>query len=300
MKKRGFVIILSILLLFAVIGCSKKGPVGPEQIAVAPLSSEESREFAYSLPNIRDAVASTFGSLNIFFGDFVSEFDAKKVMLSPSMGNVAKMNEKVGSVKETLNNVDLIISDFNKKRAAADLKGSDAVLADEIANKLAAYSANKAKIVSCAGSMEKYAKFMELTAEREELIKSFTLNMEKAGNAVDKENYDDAINLGSKAKSNLQRLKAVDTERGMIGVVEITSDVLMSWDVHLEAMDIIIALWNDLKANNMNAAMEKAQLHYNTFSRANKYGETELPVADQATAANIWLNSNIGSCKGLI
>ncbi|MBN1645016.1 hypothetical protein JW851_03185 [Candidatus Woesearchaeota archaeon] len=299
MKKRGLLILLSILLLIIVIGCSK-APEVPDQAPVKELTSEEASTFKHSLPNIRDAVTSTFGSLNIFFNDFITAFDAKKVMLSIDSGVVSKIESKASNAKQTIDNIDLIVSDFNKKKAGITLGGSDASMSEEIASKLDLYSTNKAKITSCVNSMETYSKFITLTVEREDLIKTFTLNMEKAGNEVDKEKFDNSITYGKKAKTNLQRIKAIDLERSKMGIVDISADVLMSWDLHLEAMDVLLSLWNDLKADNMNAAMEKAQQHYNIFSRANKYGEKEPPVADQATTANVWLNSNIGVCKGLV
>lgn len=289
---------LSIFLFIIVIGCSKKAPVGPSEPVVS-LNSEQSKEFIHSLPNIRDAVISAFGSLNIFFTEFITEFKANKVMIDPGT-SIAKISEKAVAARETLNNIDLIVGDFNNKKAGAVLRGSDSDLANEIASELDGYLANKNKLIFCVDNMEKYADFMELTAEREDLIRSFTSNMEKAGNAIEKQSFDTAISLGQKAKSDLQRLNAVDLERSKMGIVEITSDILMSWDLHLEAMNILLALWNDLKANNINAATEKAQQHYNAFNRANSYGEKELPVSEQAVAADAWLNANVGGCRNLL
>jgi hypothetical protein len=148
--------------------------------------------------------------------------------------------------------------------------------------------------------MQTYASFIELTIEREELLQDFTTNMEKASNSIDKSSFDMATNNGRTAKSNLQRIKTIDLQRSKMGIVDLSSDVLLSWDLHLEAMDILLSLWTDLKANNMNSAETKAQQHYNTFNRANTYGAKEPAVTEQASTANAWLNSNVGVCKGLV
>ncbi|MBD3361931.1 hypothetical protein GF358_04025 [Candidatus Woesearchaeota archaeon] len=301
MKKRGLMIILSVLLLSIVIGCGTKSPEVPaQQVPVESLTSEETRAFVHSLPNIRDAISSTFGSLNIYFSDFMNEFNAKKVMIAPSEDTAEEIKRKASLVQDTLDNINLINTDFNQKKAGANLRGSDANLAEDISDKLIVYQNNKAKFANCADSMKKYARFIELTAEREDLIQQFTINMEKAGAEIEEENYEEAISIGKTAKSNVQRLKTIDLERSKMGIVSISSDVLMSWDLHVEAMDILLSLWNDLKADRMNDAMDKAQEHYNTFSRANKYGEKEPPVSDQANSANVWLSSNIGSCQKLV
>ncbi len=301
MKKSG-VLILSILLLIIVTGCGK-APEGLPQQDVVLLSSEETKAFVHSLPNIRDAITSMFGSWNIFIDGFVADFDAKKTMVSPSPNIVSQITEKAGEITSTIDNMNLILADFGRKKSGVNinrLSSSDSRLVNDIDSKLSAYANNKAKFDSCVGNIEKYAEFVELTVEREKLIADFTKNMNNAGNKVDANKFDSAITLGKSAKSNLLRLKAIDSERSKMGIIDISGDVLMSWDLHSQAMDILLSLWNDLKVDNMNAAMDKAQEHYNTFSRANKYGETEPPVADQATAANVWLDKNIGSCKGLV
>lgn len=299
MKKRGLLVLLSILLLIIATGCGKDDD-SYQQSPVEKLTSEDAKAFIHSLPNIRDAIASTFGSLNIHFNDYLQSCDATKTMVNPSASTVYIIKEKASQAKETLNNIGLIVSDFNRKKTGVRLSGSDARLADDITSKLGVYTANKAKIASCVNNMEKYANFIELTTEREDLIKEFTLNMEKAGNSIDKNNFDSAINNGRTAKNNLQRIKTIDLQRSKMSIVDISSDVLMSWDLHLEAMDILLSLWQDLKANNINSAETKAQKHYNTFNRANEYGAKEPPVKDQAIVANLWLNSNIGVCKGLV
>jgi hypothetical protein len=299
MKKRGLLVLLSILLLIIATGCGKDD-TSYQQTPSVPLSSEEKSTFRHSLPNIRDAITSTFGSLNIYFDECIKTCDATKTMISPNPTVIVSINEKAQNARTTLSNIDLIVTDFNKKKAGTSLSGSDARLADEISSKLTSYTTNKAKLTSCVANMEKYANFIELTVEREDLIKEFTSSMEKASIAVDKENFDTAITNGRNGKQDLQRIKAIDLQRSKMGIVDISSDVLKSWDLHLEAMDILLALWNDLKLNNMNAAMEKAQKHYDTFNLANKYGEKEPLIQEQAATANLWLNSNVGVCKGLV
>ncbi|MBW2968528.1 hypothetical protein KY314_00210 [Candidatus Woesearchaeota archaeon] len=303
MKKRS-VILLSILVLIIVTGCgSKEVYNGLPQQDVAPLTSEETKAFVHSLPNIRDAVDSTFGSWNIFINSFIVDFDAKKTMISPSASIVSGIQEKANTLKQTMDNIDLILADFGRKKSGVDLSdisSSDEVLVQDIDSKLSNYALNKDKFDLCINNIKNYAEFVDLTVEREKLISDFTRNMNSAGVKVDDNKIDEAINLGSSAKSNLLRIKQIDLDRSKIGVVDVNSDILMSWDLHLEAMDILLSLWNDLKRDDMNSAMEKAQQHYNTFERANKYGEKELPVAQQAELANAWINNNIGVCLDLV
>jgi len=303
MEKRGLFIILSIVLLCIVIGCSKAPEMPSQQgpVAASELVPQDSRAFVHALPNIRDAVDSTFASLNIFINDFVTGFDASRMMLSPKESYAGEIRAKAGAVEETLDSISLIVKDFNaKKIGVSGLSRSDEELVKQISSRLSDYSSNKEKFESCLDSMNSYADFVELTVKREQLISDFSSVLEKTGSLIEDNKFDDAMALGRKARSDLAELKSVDLKRSKMGVVEINSDVLFSWDLHLEAMDILLSLWEDLKADKINDAMDKAQEHYNTFTRANKYGAKEPPVADQASVANVWLQNNIGVCSGLI
>jgi len=303
MEKRGLLIILSVLLLCIVIGCSKAPEMPVQQGPVAPsgVVPQQTKDFVNALPNIRDAVDSTFASLNIFISDFLTGFDASKMMLSPKKSYAGAIQVKADAVEETLESIDLIVKDFNdKKLGVSGLSRSDEELMRQIDSQLSSYSSNKEKFDSCLDSMQKYADFVELTVEREQLIADFSSTIEQTGSLIEDNKFDESISLGKEAKTDLERLKSIDLKRSKMGIVEISSDVLFSWDLHLEAMDILLSLWQDLKEDKMNEAMDKAQEHYNTFSRANKYGGKEPPMADQAAAANVWLQNNVGICNNLI
>jgi hypothetical protein len=307
-KKRGFVVlaILTILLLL-VISCGKNdldiipsvSPEGPTS-PITPIAGGDTAAFIHSLPNMRDATASTFGSFNVFIDDFIVEFDANKVLTD--IYAAPKVSKKAADTKEVLSNIDLIVSDFGKNKVNVNLNklsGADTALVNSIDAKLESYANNRAKLDSCVAGMQNYAEFVGLTAEREKLIEKFTVKFENAGGLIEKNEFDRAIALGGEVRNILIKLKENDIERSKLGVLAISSDLLFSWDLHLEATDILIGLWKDLKVDKMDDAMDKAQKHYNTFSRANKYGE-EAPMSEQAASVNVWLSSNVGSCKGLL
>lgn len=297
--KRGFTILMTLLVIVMLVGCSKQ-----QEIPVSPIPQGTTPPaFVSSLPSVRDSVTSSFSSADIYLGDILTTLGGSRLMNSPPSTIAANAREKARAFGETLNSIDLIMSDFNSNRAGIDsskLSSSDSDLMQTIDGKLTRYSSNKDKMLGCLNSLNKYSEFVDLTIQREEAIKAFTSKLEQAGALVESNKFDQAIVLGQQARGDLLTIKDADVKRNAIGIVNLGEDTMKAWDVHLEAMDILISLWGDLKANNMDAATQKAQTHANTFDRANKLGANEPAPEAQANMVDNWLKQNVEICKGVL
>jgi len=302
--KRGLIILMTFLVVVMLVGCSKQQAIpisGPNAQALPAV--EDTSEFVHSLPNIRDAVVSTYSSVDIYLTDVLANLGGSRFMNDPSAVLASKIREKSIAFGETLSSIDLIVSDFNSNKEGINtgrLSSADSDLFQTIDGKLARYTANKAKFIDCSNKLNQYYTFADLTVQRESAIKAFTSKLEDSGRLIESNKFDEAISSGQKARGDLLTIKNIDVQRNAMGIVALGSDTIASWDVHLEAMDLLISLWGDLKANNMDAAMNKAQNHANTFDRANKLGANEPSSSAQATMVDNWLKQNVEVCKGVL
>ncbi len=296
--KRGFTVLMTLLVIVILVGCSEQ-----QSIPVNTPQSASPSAFVSSLPSVRDSVTNSFSSADIYLSDVLTNLGGSRLMNSPPATIASSVKEKARAFEETLSGIDLIMSDFNSNRAGIDssrLSSSDSDLLQTIEGKLTRYSSSKDKMLGCFNSLNKYSEFVDLTMQREDAIKAFTSKLQQAGDLVGSNKFDQAISLGQQARGDLLKIKNADVARNAMGIVNLGEDTMKAWDVHLEAMDILISLWNDLKANNMDAATQKAQTHANTFDRANKLGANEPSPEAQANMVDTWLKANVEICKGVL
>lgn len=306
--KRGLIILMTFLVAVILVGCSSQSAVQGPGTQVVPSQSAAPSAFVSSLPSVRDSVANAYASINIFLEETLTNFGGNQIMSTVSPTIVSGIKSKAKALEETVNSIELIISDFNSNKARVEDP-----LISEIDTKLTVYTNNKNKLLGCSNELKKYSDFVDLTIQRETSIKGYTEKMNSAsqiiesidqaeqdGKTVDSSRYDQIIALYQQARVDIAAIKSSDTARNSMGIVSIGTDALKSWDIHLEAMDLLIGHWNALKIRDIKLATEKAAQHQKTFTTANKYGATEPKPEEQVKMIDVWLTQNIGVCKGIL
>lgn len=273
------------ILIFVLIGCTP---------------SPATQEFIDNLQETEKSLELLLNNIDTDFHNYDVDYSPNRIFNSITIteSQVKGMALKEDAIKEESISAENLIVAYNTQKEKANVEGlneQQKTIVSKIDNRKTAFFANQNKIKNCINHMNTYRKFIDLARVNIINTEDFETKQNLITNEIESQDYDPALNDIDRLKQIVIDIKKNGKERNNLGIINLPTTIIDSWDFYYDSLDELQKYVEFLKEGDIESAEAQYATYSQAFTKVIQSGQGESLNANLNTIDN-WYQEKIGIC----